>query len=122
MIERSERDLFTPLKAMIEQKKARVGIIGLGYVGLPLARAFTDHFHRRDEPDAIIICVPTPLTETREPDLTYIVNSAQAIAERLRPGQLVVLESTTYPGTTRRVVQPILEARGLRAGKDFFLG
>jgi UDP-N-acetyl-D-glucosamine dehydrogenase len=155
-----------PLRARIEDRTARIGIIGLGYVGLPLARAFagngisvlgfdtdatkvarlqrgesyighitddvvrgmrerrfeaTDRFHRLDEPDAIIICVPTPLTETREPDLTYIVNSAQAIAARLRPGQLVVLESTTYPGTTRQVVRPILEAGGLRAGVDFFL-
>ncbi len=143
-----------------------MGIIGLGYVGLPLARAFTDkgiavlgfdvdsakvvalrrgesyighisneavgemtrrgfeatdHFRRLDEPDAIIICVPTPLTSSREPDLTYVINSARSIAERLRPGQLVVLESTTYPGTTRKVVQPILEAGGLKAGTDFFL-
>ena len=154
------------LRARIADKTVHVGIIGLGYVGLPLARAFshqgisvlgfdtdtakvtrlqrgesyighitdevirgmrerrfeaTDKFHRLDEPDAIIICVPTPLTETRDPDLTYIVSSANAIAARLRPGQLVVLESTTYPGTTRQVVQPILEAGGLKAGKDFFL-
>ena len=147
-------------------RTGRVGIIGLGYVGLPLARAFaaqgisvlgfdvdpakviklqrgesyighigdeavremkdrgfeaTDRFVRLDEPDAIIICVPTPLTEAREPDLAYVVKSAEAIAERLRPGQLVVLESTTYPGTTRDVVLPILESRGLRAGRDFFL-
>src|SRR6185437_13944782 len=78
-------------------------------------------FERLDEPDAIIICVPTPLTEAREPDLTYIVKSAQAIAARLRSGQLVVLESTTYPGTTRQVVLPILEGRGLEPGRDFFL-
>jgi UDP-N-acetyl-D-glucosamine dehydrogenase len=154
------------LLTKINSGQARVGIIGLGYVGLPLARAFTDrgiavlgfdvdatkviklqrgesyighipdelvrsmrehHFEatdrfiRLDEPDAIIICVPTPLTDTREPDLTYVVNSARAVAERLRPGQLVVLESTTYPGTTRNVVQPILEAKGLKAGRDFFL-
>ena len=154
------------LGALIEGRKARVGIIGLGYVGLPLARAFadggfpvlgfdvdpskiakiargesyighisseaigrlveqgfeaTDDFRRLDEPDAILICVPTPLTEAREPDMTYVVSSARAIAERLRPGQLVVLESTTYPGTTRDVVRPILEAGGLRAGTDFFL-
>ena len=143
----------------------RVGIIGLGYVGLPLARAFcergisvlgfdvdpskverlargesyirhipaetiramsdrfeaTTDFARLDEPDAILICVPTPLTDARDPDLTYVVNSARAIAARLRPGQLVVLESTTYPGTTREVVLPILEATGLRPGFDFFL-
>jgi UDP-N-acetyl-D-glucosamine dehydrogenase len=81
----------------------------------------TRSFERLDEPDAIIICVPTPLTESREPDLTYIVKSAQAIAARLRPGQLVVLESTTYPGTTREVVLPLLAACGLEPGRDFFL-
>jgi UDP-N-acetyl-D-mannosaminuronate dehydrogenase/intein/homing endonuclease len=161
-----EQDLYASLLAKIQQRRAQVGIIGLGYVGLPLARAFalggypvlgfdvdpvkieklargqsyighlgepvvremaakgfraTADFGRLGEPDAVIICVPTPLTETREPDLSYIVKSAQAIAARLRRGQLVVLESTTYPGTTRDVVQPILEARGLKAGTDFFL-
>jgi UDP-N-acetyl-D-glucosamine dehydrogenase len=145
---------------------ARVGIIGLGYVGLPLAKAFTDRgfsvlgfdtdaskvirlqqdesyighisdaviremrgrgfaatdcFDRLEEPDVVIICVPTPLTETREPDLKYVVQSAQAISARLRPGQLVILESTTYPGTTRQVVLPILETGGLEVGVDFFL-
>jgi UDP-N-acetyl-D-glucosamine dehydrogenase len=150
----------------IEGRQARVGIIGLGYVGLPLARAFavagyrvlgfdtdpakveklargqsyighiadesiasmvaggfeaTDRFERLGEPDAIIICVPTPLTEARDPDLGYVVASARAIAETLRPGQLVVLESTTYPGTTRDVVLPILEAGGLKVGSDVFL-
>jgi UDP-N-acetyl-D-glucosamine dehydrogenase len=159
-------DHFKNLLGKIERKKALVGIIGLGYVGLPLARAFvqngvpvlgldvdaakvaklqcgrsyikhvsdetiarmrdnrfeaTDRFERLGEPDAILICVPTPLTEAREPDLTYIVKSTEAIAITLRRGQLIVLESTTYPGTTREVVQPILEASGLRAGKDFFL-
>src|SRR5438045_3057937 len=154
------------LLSKIESATVRVGIIGLGYVGLPLARAFaergiavlgfdvdsakvaklergqsyighipdamvrqmreqgfeaTQSFERLDEPDAIIICVPTPLTEAREPDLTYIVKSAEAIAERLRPGQLVVLESTTYPGTTREVVLPVLAAQGLEPGVDFFL-
>lgn len=154
------------LLGRIRLKKARVGIIGLGYVGLPLARAFaergfavlgfdvdtakvtklergesyighigadviramrqqgfeaTTQFDRLNEPDAIIICVPTPLTETREPDLTYVVNSARAVARRLRKGQLVILESTTYPGTTRHEVLPILEETGLKAGTDFFL-
>jgi UDP-N-acetyl-D-glucosamine dehydrogenase len=154
------------LLASIRTATAKVGVIGLGYVGLPLARAFaankfptlgfdvdpakvaalkrgdsyighisaasiqemfargfepTDQFDRLGEPDAVVVCVPTPLTEAREPDLTYVVNSAKAIAATLRPGQLVVLESTTYPGTTRDVVQPILEATGLKVGKDFFL-
>ena len=88
-----------------------------------LANGFepTDRFDRLAEADAIIICVPTPLTEARDPDLGYVVASTRAIASTLRPGQLVVLESTTYPGTTRGVVLPILEAGGLRAGSDFFL-
>jgi len=159
-------DHRTRLLAAIEGRTARVGIIGLGYVGLPLARAFadagypvlgfdtdpgkveklargesyighisdesvaamkaagfeaTDRFERLGEPDAIIICVPTPLTEARDPDLAYVVASARAIASTLRGGQLVVLESTTYPGTTRDVVLPILEAGPLKAGSDFFL-
>jgi UDP-N-acetyl-D-glucosamine dehydrogenase len=159
-------EVYLSLLGKIKDRKARVGIIGLGYVGLPLARAFalggypvlgfdvdpvkveklgrgesyighlgeavvremrvkgfqaTADFKRLDEPDAIIICVPTPLTDAREPDLSYIVKSAEAIAARLRRGQLVVLESTTYPGTTRDVALPILQAKGLRAGKDFYL-
>src|SRR4030095_1346773 len=154
------------LLTMIESKTARVGVIGLGYVGLPVARAFvekgftvlgfdidetkvqrlqrgesylghipdaivrsmrgagfvaTTHFQRLDEPDAILMCVPTPLTEAREPDLTCVVRSTQAVAATLRGGQMVVLESTTYPGTTRDVVLPILQERELRAGEDFFL-
>ena len=158
--------ILEALLAKIESAAVRVGIIGLGYVGLPLARAFSDRgiavlgfdvdpikvarlergesyighipdavirqmrengfeatvdFQRLDEPDVIIICVPTPLTDSRDPDLSYIVNSTKAIAERLRPGQLVVLESTTYPGTTREVVLPLLAATGLKPGVDFFL-
>jgi len=152
--------------ARVEGGTCRVGIIGLGYVGLPLARAFagagfpvlgfdtdpskieklnagrsyighiddasvaamraagfeaTGRFDRLGEADAVIICVPTPLTDAREPDLGFVVASARSIASTLRPGQLVVLESTTYPGTTRDVVRPILEGSGLRAGVDFFL-
>ncbi len=154
------------LLAAIAAKSAKVGIIGLGYVGLPLARAFaeagfavlgfdtdpgkvdrlargesyighiadasiaamaaagfeaTGRFERLDEPDAIVICVPTPLTEARDPDLAYVVASTRAVAAALRPGQLVVLESTTYPGTTRDVVLPILRESGLRVGSDYFL-
>src|SRR5262249_19719809 len=71
--------------------------------------------------DAIVICVPTPLTETRDPDLSYIVRTGQEIRRHLRPGQLVILESTTYPGTTEEVLRPLLEESGLRAGQDFFL-
>jgi UDP-N-acetyl-D-glucosamine dehydrogenase len=159
-------DLSTTLLAKYAAKDALVGIVGLGYVGLPLARAFasagfpvlgfdidvkkteklnrgqsyiaaiadatiadmrerhfraTADFARLSEPDALLICVPTPLTENREPDLRFVENSARAIAAKLRPGQLVVLESTTYPGTTRDVVLPILEGRGLEAGRDYFL-
>ncbi len=159
-------ETLSALLTRVQNRTATVGIIGLGYVGLPLARAFatagfrvlgfdidtakvaklnagksfikqipdetvagmraagfeaTDSFARLSEPDAILICVPTPLTEAREPDLTYVVNSANAIAGRLRPGQLVVLESTTYPSTTRGVMLPVLERTGLVAGKDFFV-
>ena len=150
----------------IQQRQACVGIIGLGYVGLPLAKVFsqagfpvlgfdidpmkveklqrgesyighispvtvrqmraqgfsaTSDFQRLGEADAILICVPTPLTEAREPDLTYVVNSVQAVAQTLRPGQLVILESTTYPRTTRDVVLPLLAQRGWSVGTDFFL-
>jgi UDP-N-acetyl-D-glucosamine dehydrogenase len=156
----------TDLIARFQSRSARVGIIGLGYVGLPLARAFanagfevmgfdvdakkvesldhglsyikqiphahiaamrergftaTDRFDRLGEVDAVLICVPTPLTDNREPDLQYVVNSAYAIAAQLRPGQLIVLESTTYPTTTRNVVLPILLKTGYTAGDDFLL-
>ncbi len=159
-------DVFAELHTHIRDKTARVGIIGLGYVGLPLARAFTakgysvlgfdidaakvvqlrrgesyighipdaaivemsangfeatDRFQRLAEADAVLICVPTPLTEAREPDLSFVTSSTEAVAACLRPGQLIVLESTTYPGTTRQVVLPILERHGLRVGTDFFL-
>jgi UDP-N-acetyl-D-glucosamine dehydrogenase len=159
-------DPAAALRSRIESRTARVGIIGLGYVGLPLARTFaaggypvlgfdvdqtkvaklardesyiahvtpdtlremrgrgfeaTTDFGRLAQADVVIICVPTPLTESREPDLTYVVKSTEAVAWALRPGQLVVLESTTYPGTTRDVVLPILEATGLTVGTDFFL-
>ena len=155
------------LLSRIENQQATIGIMGLGYVGLPLAmvairagfnvvgfdvnaqrvaqlndgksgikhipdaeirsaldggrfRASND-LDALSEPDAILIAVPTPLSRHREPDLTYVENSTRAIARVLRPGQLVVLESTTWPGTTREVMQPLLEAGGLKAGTDFFL-
>jgi UDP-N-acetyl-D-glucosamine dehydrogenase len=159
--------MFNSLEKAIQDKTARVGVIGLGYVGLPLIRAFvaagfrtlgfdvdakkvealkagksyighidsawiadciakktfepTADMGRLGEPDAIIICVPTPLTEAREPDLSYVSGTAEQIARSLRKGQLVVLESTTYPRTTRDVVLPILEKAGLKLGEDFFL-
>jgi UDP-N-acetyl-D-glucosamine dehydrogenase len=143
----------------------KIGVVGLGYVGLPLAVAFAEANHdvvcfdldgkkidslnagvsyiedipsetleplaERLHPtarqadlatcDAVIICVPTPLTSAREPDLTYLLGAAESLADVLQPGQLVVLESTTYPGTTRERVAPILEESGMAAGRDFFL-
>jgi UDP-N-acetyl-D-glucosamine dehydrogenase len=159
--------LAEALLAKIRERTARVGVVGLGYVGLPLAETFawggysvlgfdvdpskveklkqgrsyighissarvaeliaTGRFDATAEPrrfaevDAIIICVPTPLTDAREPDLSFIVSTGQAIKPHLRAGHLVVLESTTYPGTTTDLLQPILEASGLKAGTDFFL-
>jgi UDP-N-acetyl-D-glucosamine dehydrogenase len=141
----------------------KIGIVGLGYVGLPLAVAFAEEGHEvvgldadprkiealnaghsyvEDIPDAslaplgdrlratpnqadlaschaVVICVPTPLTSSREPDLTYLLEAAQALSQNLQPEQLVVLESTTYPGTTRERLLPILEESGLSAGTDF---
>src|SRR5262249_12217349 len=81
----------------------------------------TSDMGRLGEPDAILICVPTPLADGREPDLGYVESTARQIAAALRPGQLIVLESTTYPGTTRDVVLPILAASGLSVGNDYFL-
>ena len=158
---------MTEWEKRIEGKKVAVGVLGLGYVGLPLVREFTsaglkvtgfDIDERKvkilnsgrsiikhvpdsqvrtmvknglfkattdmsliRKVDAVIICVPTPLTQNREPDMQFIVKSSEAIADNLQRGQLIVLESTTYPGTTREVVAPILERGGLRAGKDFYL-
>jgi UDP-N-acetyl-D-glucosamine dehydrogenase len=151
----------------ILQKEVTVGIIGLGYVGLPLVLRFceegfrifgfdvdskkvatlkkgksylksipssrispfirsgrldvTEDFSRLREPDCILICVPTPLTEKMEPDLQYIEKTTDAIQGRLRKGQLIALESTSYPGTTEELILPRLESTGLRVGKDFFL-
>ena len=155
------------LASLIEARTAKVGVIGLGYVGLPLAltaaergfpvlgfdvdRAKVDalnagrpylrhiaagrlqplldraHFAASDdlarlaEADVVSICVPTPLTAQREPDLQYVARTAETIAASLRPGQLVVLESTTYPGTTEELVQPLLDRSGLVCGRDYFL-
>jgi len=158
---------FSGLLARFSQKQARIGVVGLGYVGLPLSLAAgnagfgvlgfdinttrvnelndglsplkhigdtliakaradgwfeaTADFRRLVEVDAIIICVPTPLGPHREPDLEAVESTARAIAAELSPGQLVILESTTYPGTTRDVVKPLLEKSGLRSGVDFYL-
>ena len=155
------------LLQQIEDRTAVMGVIGLGYVGLPLAvemarsgyrtlgfdlnprvvqginkgeshiqdvassilSAFvgegllsaTTDLSRLSECDAISICVPTPLSKTKDPDLSYVVAAAQALRAALRPGQLVILESTTYPGTTRDAMLPVLEQSGLRVSEDFFL-
>lgn len=150
----------------IEDRKARIGIIGLGYVGIPLALRFhevgypvlgfdideerittlaagetpikhipaadiaamvaggfeaTTDFSRIPEADAIIICVPTPLSRHREPDLSFIVDTMKAITPHLRAGQLLSLESTTWPGTTEEVLRPFIDGRGFTVGDDFFL-
>ena len=155
------------LRQKIEQRQAKVGIIGLGYVGLPLAvefakagfdvtgfdvdaskveainagrsyigdvktedvagnvnagrlRATTD-MSKLAEMDAVDICVPTPLRKTKDPDMSFVVSAAEEIAKYLHPGMLIVLESTTYPGTTAEVLQPMFEAKGLKVGEDFCL-
>jgi UDP-N-acetyl-D-glucosamine dehydrogenase len=159
--------VYERAQAGIEGRTATVGVIGLGYVGLPLVRIFLNagfpvvgfdvdqrkvdalhagksyirHIPEADvramldtgrfratadmaelkDADAIVVCVPTPLTQNREPDMTYVEGTTRAIARTLRPGQLVVLESTTYPGTTRTVMLPLLEGTGLKAGEDFFV-
>ena len=150
----------------LNHKSARLGVIGLGYVGLPLVIEFckagfkvtgfdndykkvaslkqgksyikhielssiskelsanfipTTDFSKLSDVDCIIICVPTPLNENREPDMTYVFNTTETIAKHLRKGQLIILESTTYPGTTDEDMRTILERTGLKAGKDFFL-
>ncbi|MCP5364639.1 MAG: nucleotide sugar dehydrogenase [Hyphomicrobiales bacterium] len=158
---------FSALERRLTSRDAHIGIIGMGYVGMPLmlaataagfsvlgfdidepkvealnrgisplrhfgddrvAAALADgrfsataDFARLSEPDAILICVPTPLGPHREPDLSFVEQTARSIAETLRPGQLIVLESSTWPGTTREVVKPLLETSGLRSGTDFFL-
>jgi len=161
-------DAFEVLLERLRSKSARVGIIGLGYVGLPLAREFlskgfrvtgfdidetkierlnrgesylghldsnflkrhvssgtfssTTNFRKLSWVDAIIICVPTPLGKHYEPDLSYVINTTRTIAASLRQGHLIILESTTYPGTTEEELLPILTETGLEVGKDFFLG
>jgi len=159
--------IFAELKNKIETKTARVGIVGLGYVGLPLAVEFANagfsvtgidvlqpkvdglnrgESHVQDVPDSevakliaakrfsattdfsvvreldtINICVPTPLRKTKDPDMSYIVSAVEEIAKHFHPGLLVILESTTYPGTTDELLLPTFEKLGLKAGEDFFL-
>jgi UDP-N-acetyl-D-glucosamine dehydrogenase len=160
-------DAYLGLEAKIQTRQARFGVIGLGYVGLPLGMTLnhagfdvtgididskrvdaitegksyitdisdtelqaavrsgrfrvTTDTSEIGKLDVISICVPTPLRKTKDPDMSYVISAATAIAQELRPGQLVILESTTYPGTTEEVVLSSLEARGLKVGEDFFL-
>ncbi|WEX09055.1 nucleotide sugar dehydrogenase [Chelativorans sp. AA-79] len=159
--------LADQLRRRLESCEACIGILGLGYVGLPLVPAIarvgynvvgfdidghkitelsegrsyirhisnetvatlvsdgrftpTSDFSRLCDVDVLLICVPTPLTRNRDPDLSFVISTTEAIAQNFRPGQLIVLESTTYPGTTREVMRPILERTGLLSGSDFFL-
>lgn len=159
--------MIDQVKKLIADTSATVGIVGLGYVGLPLAKAFwaagfnvlgfdvdpekvkilsqgesylkhlgedyasemarSDRFEatsdlaRLGEPDAVILCVPTPLGQHLEPDLSFVESTTEAVARTLRKGQLIVLESTTFPGTTRDVILPRLQTRGFECGQDFFL-
>jgi len=150
----------------IVTREARIGVVGLGYAGLPLALAFaeagfpvtgidlkrervdavnagrsylvdvperryadaegrlnaTRDYAAVSELDALTICVPTPLSKTRSPDLTYVISAAESVSEHLNTGQVVMLQSTTYPGTTQELVLPILERDGRQVGRDFFLG
>ncbi len=163
-------DSYATLKGLLLEKNAKIGVIGLGYVGLPLSMAFAESgfkvlgmdlskskvksleegtsyipdvptpmvakhvrskrfkafsgFEKLAESDVIVICVPTPLSKTKDPDMSYIVSAVEQIAKYLREGQLIVLESTTYPGTTREYMLPVLEKAGdgtLKCGKDFFI-
>ena len=162
-----EKKIFMSLERKIADKTAIIGVIGLGYVGLPLLHAFhkagypvigfdvdprkidalhrgenylkhlgadmvssmkaagrfdaTADMHRLADADAVIICVPTPLGKHMEPDMTYIEKASDDIARTVRPGQLIVLESSTYPGTTREIMLPRFEAKGMKCGEDIFV-
>jgi UDP-N-acetyl-D-glucosamine dehydrogenase len=167
VIQKGGKMVFKELDGKIAQGKAKIGIIGQGYVGLPLAVEFANagfsvtgfevddkkvksinrgvsyigdvssavlsdlvkrkmlsasgDFSQLKKQDVIIVCVPTPLRKSKDPDVSYIISSTDSIQKNLRKGQLVILESTTYPGTTRELVLPMLEETGLSCGKDFFL-
>ncbi|MEK6247316.1 MAG: nucleotide sugar dehydrogenase, partial [Planctomycetales bacterium] len=123
---------FRTLGFDVDQKKVNQLLAGKSYIGhIDSSRIAelvssellipTADMTRMAEADALLICVPTPLTDSRDPDLSYVEATTEAIAQHLRPGQLVILESTTYPGTTRNLVLPILERNGLKVGTDFFL-
>lgn len=111
---------MSDLQTRIEDRSAHICVIGLGYVGLPLMVSFTDAAIISTA-DTVHICVPTPLSKTRDPDISYVVASADRVAEAMHNDMLVVLESTTYPGTTEEVLLPRLETNGRQAGRDYFL-
>jgi len=163
----AQSDQAELLKEKIEGRRARVGVVGLGHVGLPLGTAFasagfnitgidtdplkvesigraesyvpdvpserlrqfvdagllraTSDYSAVAEADIVIICVPTPLSKTRDPDITYVIEAADAVAANIHEGHLIVLESTTYPGTTEELILPKFEATGLKVGEEFFL-
>ncbi len=167
MVENSKSTTHESLLSKIEMREAVVGIIGLGYVGLPLAIHFgqqgfkvigfdvdkskidmllqgesyikhiqmehindkikegnldvTVDFNRLSEADCILICVPTPLTDKMEPDLSYVMDTTESISKNLRIGQIIILESTTYPGTTDEMIMPRLETKDMKVGQDYFL-
>ena len=167
MADFSSCEAATTLRKRLENKTATIGIVGLGYVGLPMARTAHDAGYKvigydcdqskidmlnkgesylkhlgdelapklaaserfiatsdastLEDADAILLCVPTPLGPHREPDLSFVLDSTKMVASLLKPGQLIVLESTTYPGTTRDEMLPILEKTGLKCGRDFFV-
>ena len=159
--------VYTDLKKKIKSKKAVIAVMGLGYVGLPIAlefckkgftvNGFDTSKHRIEtlkkrksyindifpaevsrafqggrfsvtaddkvlsESDVIIVCVPTPLRKVKEPDISYIISAARSLRKRMRSGQLIIVESTTYPGTTREVILPEIQKNGFVPGEDFFL-
>ena len=161
------KTLISELSNKIKTRNAQIGIIGMGYVGIPLGLEFvksgfsvtgfdkdkkrvddlnngkeimkhissdlmaefiskdkgkaTTEFTKMKDMDCLIICVPTPLDEHEQPDMTYVTSATNEISRNLSKGQLIILESTTYPGTTREIIKPLLEKTGLRAGDDFFL-
>jgi UDP-N-acetyl-D-glucosamine dehydrogenase len=167
MDKRKEKAVFSSLKRKIRKRDATIAVIGLGYVGLPLAvemaksgirvhgidvnpekvklvnkgRSYVQDVSHRDltsvmrkgrlsatvdfavlsDADVIDICVPTPLRKTKDPDISFVIDAVEQIVKYLKPGQLVILESTTYPGTTEEVMLPRLESTGLKVGRDFFL-
>ncbi|MGB2630275.1 MAG: nucleotide sugar dehydrogenase [Candidatus Omnitrophota bacterium] len=163
----NEMSAYIELKKRIRDKKAAITVVGLGYVGLPIAIEFcrkgfkvngldtnalrikklekgisyindipsaelrkvlkkksfyaTSDVDVLRDSDVVIICVPTPLRKTKDPDISYIIRASRALCEKMRPGQLVIVESTTYPGTTREVILPVLEKSGYEVDKDFYL-